>query len=66
MSFQFAGLGAGVVTEVTLEWLFPRVASPVDYKVALELEGLPAELARLGLERGAWLGCVGYGIGGGA
>lgn len=65
MPFQFAGLSAGMVTEVTLEWLFPCVATPVNDKVALELEGLSAELTRLCLERSAWLDCVVYGIRGG-
>lgn len=54
VALQLAGLSAGVVTQVALVGLLPSVAPAVDHQVALELEGLPTELAGLGLHW--WLG----------
>lgn len=52
--FQFAGLGAGMVTEVALVGFLACVAAPMDNKITLELEGFPTEFASLRLH-----GCVG-------
>lgn len=52
VALQLAGLRAGVVAEVALVGLLPRVAPAVDHQVALKLEGLPTELAGLGLHGG--------------
>lgn len=52
--FQFAGLGAGMVTEVALIGFLACVAAAMHDKITLELEGFSTEFAGLGLH-----GCVG-------
>lgn len=57
MSFQFAGLGAGMVTEVALIRFLACVAASMHDKITLELEGFSTEFAGLGLHgRGGLLG----------
>lgn len=54
MPFQFASLGAGMVTEVALKGFLACMAAPMHDKITLELECFPTEFAGLGLH-----GCVG-------
>ena len=49
VSFQLAGLAASMITEMTLEGFLACMGSAMNYQVALKLERLPAELARLAL-----------------
>lgn len=53
--FQFAGLGASMVTEVALIGFLACVAAPMHNKITLELEGFPTEFTCLGLHGCVWL-----------
>lgn len=54
VSFQFACLGAGMVTEVALIGFLACVTAPMHNKITLELESLPTEFTGLALH-----GCIG-------